>query len=45
MAPCQLHHLNLRNGHTDKVDELSASEDAEAICIVQRMDRERALEL
>ena len=45
MPEYRLYHLNLHSGHIDKVEELRACDDVEAICLVQNMDRQRTLEL
>lgn len=45
MPQYRLYHLNLHSGHIDKVEELVASDDVEAIFMVQAKERDRALEL
>lgn len=41
----RLYHLNRSSGHIDRVEEIDAADDVEAVAIVQDRERDAAVEL
>ena len=41
----RLYHLNRSSGHIDRVEEIDAADDVEAVAIVKDRERETAVEL